>query len=176
MDGVVLIAKSFDSVGGMARSPKDLALVTEAITNSSALPSAGYLRGMTGIWDGIRLGFLDESPDFLCEFNSEALGQMVYWLLLDPFVQCFIANIPYRTKNTIPPWKCFVYMVPISNIPLAFREQRMFGRDYARSCVRLLLHPHPLVMANHQKSTNFTRVSTSISKAWSTPKSAALRN
>lgn len=86
MDGVVPIAKSLDSVGGMARSPEDLALVTEAITKSSALPRAGYLIGMTGKWDGIRLGFLDESLwrllDFLCEFNSEALGQMVYWLLL----------------------------------------------------------------------------------------------
>ncbi|GAM40193.1 hypothetical protein TCE0_038f12344 [Talaromyces pinophilus] len=80
IDGVVPIAKSLDSVGGMARSPEDLALVTEVITNYSALQPAGYLIGMTGKWDGIRLGFLDESlwklPDFLCEFNSEALGQM----------------------------------------------------------------------------------------------------
>ncbi|PCH08371.1 Amidase [Penicillium occitanis (nom. inval.)] len=64
----------------MARSPEDLALVTEVITNYFALQPAGYLIRMTGKWDGIRLGFLDESlwrlPDFLCEFNSEALGQM----------------------------------------------------------------------------------------------------
>ena len=93
MDSVVPIAKSLDCVGGMARSPEDLTLVTGVITNSSALPPAGYLIGMTGKLDGIHLGFLDESlwrlPDFLCEFNSDALGQMVYWLLLDPFVQCF---------------------------------------------------------------------------------------
>lgn len=61
MDGVVPIAKSLDSVGGMARSPEDLALVTEAITKSSDRPPAGYSRGMSGKWDGIRLGFLDES-------------------------------------------------------------------------------------------------------------------
>lgn len=36
---------------------------------------------MTGKWDDIRLGFLDESlwrlPDFLYEPNNEALGQVV---------------------------------------------------------------------------------------------------
>ncbi|KAF3407599.1 hypothetical protein DPV78_000711 [Talaromyces pinophilus] len=97
--GVVPIAKSLDSVGGMARSPEDLALVAEVITNSSALQPAGYLIGMTGKWDGIRLGFLGESlwrfPDFLCEFNSEALGQM----------------------DNMPPWECFVDVVFISNTP-----------------------------------------------------------
>lgn len=81
MDGVVPIAKSLDSVGGMARSPEDLALITEVITKSSALPPAGYVRVMTGKWDGIHLGLLDESlwrlPDFLCEPNSDALCQMV---------------------------------------------------------------------------------------------------
>lgn len=37
MDGVVPVAKSLDSVGGMARSPQDLASVTEHITKSSDL-------------------------------------------------------------------------------------------------------------------------------------------
>jgi amidase len=81
MDGVVPIAKSPDSVGGMARSPQDPALITEVITKPSGLPSTGYLKAMTGKWDDIRLGFLDESlrraPDFLCEPNNEVLSQLV---------------------------------------------------------------------------------------------------
>lgn len=61
MDGVIPVAKSLDSVGGMARSPQDLALITEVITKSSDLPPSGYSELMTGNWDNIRLGFLDES-------------------------------------------------------------------------------------------------------------------
>ncbi|KAL3706793.1 hypothetical protein TMatcc_007806 [Talaromyces marneffei ATCC 18224] len=80
MDGVATVAKVIDSVFGMARSPQDLALITDAITKYPALPPAGYLKAMTNKRYGIRLGFLGESlwrlPNFLCEL---AVKQSVRW-------------------------------------------------------------------------------------------------
>jgi amidase len=81
-DGVILVSDSLDSVGAMARSPSDLAAVTQLMmatvpgqndTNISDL--------MTGKRDGIRLGFVDEKiwqlPEGLCHANEEALAEMV---------------------------------------------------------------------------------------------------
>jgi len=83
MAGVIPVSKSFDSVGAMARSPADLAALTEIILDESArskLPKDGYDSFLTGKWDGLHIGFLDEKvwrlPEFLCEPNEAANTQM----------------------------------------------------------------------------------------------------
>ncbi|KAM7188507.1 amidase signature enzyme [Naviculisporaceae sp. PSN 640] len=80
MGGVIPVAESLDCVGGMARSPLDLALLTQIILKSPLPPGESFVEAMTGKWDGIRLGFVDETiwqlPEVLCEPNEDALSQM----------------------------------------------------------------------------------------------------
>ena len=80
MTGVIPVTHNLDSVGAMAKSPADLAAVTELIMDPSALPARRFSESMTGEWNGLRIGFLDETvwelPHFLCEPNDEALTQM----------------------------------------------------------------------------------------------------
>ncbi|KAM0450848.1 hypothetical protein ACHAO4_006239 [Trichoderma viride] len=80
MDGVVPVSKSLDSVGAMARSPSDLAVVMEMLQATGPNPDESLSQLMTRKWDGLRIGFVDEKiwelPENLCKTNNEALSQM----------------------------------------------------------------------------------------------------
>jgi len=91
MDNVIPVSSTFDTVGGMARSVRDLATLTEIVLDPPArakIPEDGYLSYLTANWEGLRLGFLDPEiwklPDSLCEPNESALTQMVRFLTIAP--------------------------------------------------------------------------------------------
>jgi amidase len=82
MERVIPVSQNLDSVGGMARSPRDLAILTELLQGTtSELPDRSYVDTLNGGWEGLRMGFVDEKiwelPHFLCEPNEDALRQMV---------------------------------------------------------------------------------------------------
>ncbi|PON26710.1 hypothetical protein TGAM01_v204211 [Trichoderma gamsii] len=60
MDGVVPVTKSLDSVGAMARSPVDLAVVMEMSQAKGPGYGGGLSQLMTQKWDGLRIGFRKE--------------------------------------------------------------------------------------------------------------------
>ncbi|KAF2799428.1 amidase signature enzyme [Melanomma pulvis-pyrius CBS 109.77] len=81
LEGIISVTKSLDAVGGMARSPADLAALTELIQQTTTGDlNPRYHEVLKGDWSGIRLGFLNETvwqlPHFLCEPNDDALKQM----------------------------------------------------------------------------------------------------
>ncbi|KAL7786093.1 amidase signature domain-containing protein [Trichoderma afarasin] len=80
MDGVVPVSKSLDSVGAMARSPTDLAMVIEMLQATGPNHDERLSQVMTQKWDGLRIGFVDEEiwklPESLCKNDDEALSQM----------------------------------------------------------------------------------------------------
>ncbi|EHK16453.1 uncharacterized protein TRIVIDRAFT_40480 [Trichoderma virens Gv29-8] len=80
MDGVIPVTKSLDSVGAMARSPADLAVVIEMLQATGPNHDERLSQFMTQKWDGLRIGFVDEKiwklPEGLCKDNDEALFQM----------------------------------------------------------------------------------------------------
>ncbi|KAJ4862552.1 amidase domain-containing protein [Trichoderma breve] len=80
MDGVIPVSKSLDSVGAMARSPADLAMVIEMLQATGLNHDERLSQLMTQKWDGLRIGFVDEKiwklPENLCKHNDEALIQM----------------------------------------------------------------------------------------------------
>ncbi|KAJ8125494.1 hypothetical protein O1611_g8145 [Lasiodiplodia mahajangana] len=62
MDGVFKSSLELDVVGGLARSARDLALLSQtALTEEKRkpLPEEGYLKFLTRTFDGLRTGFLD---------------------------------------------------------------------------------------------------------------------
>ncbi|KAK1244056.1 hypothetical protein MKX08_002194 [Trichoderma sp. CBMAI-0020] len=80
MDGVVPVSKNLDSVGAMARSPADLAVVMEMLQATGPNHDERLSQLMTQKWDGLRIGFVDEKiwqlPESLCKPDNEALSQM----------------------------------------------------------------------------------------------------
>lgn len=92
MDGVVPVSKSLDSVGAMARSPSDLAVVMEMLQATGANHDERLSQLMTRKWDGLRIGFVDEKiwelPENLCKTNNEALSQMVKPLFRSSMSHC----------------------------------------------------------------------------------------
>ncbi|KAL6801328.1 amidase signature domain-containing protein [Trichoderma sp. SZMC 28013] len=80
MDGVIPVSKSLDSVGAMARSPADLAMVIEMLQATGTNRDERLSQLMTQKWDGLRIGFVDEKiwklPESLCKNDNEALFQM----------------------------------------------------------------------------------------------------
>ncbi|KAK4064443.1 hypothetical protein Trihar35433_7960 [Trichoderma harzianum] len=80
MDGVIPVSKSLDSVGAMARSPADLAMVIEMLQETGPNHNERLSQLMTQEWDGLRIGFVDEKiwklPENLCKNDDEALSQM----------------------------------------------------------------------------------------------------
>ncbi|KAL7935680.1 amidase signature domain-containing protein [Trichoderma chlorosporum] len=80
MDGVVPVTESLDSVGAMARSPADLAVVTEMLQATGPNHDERLSQLMTRKWDGLRIGFVDENvwklPEWLCKNDDAALSQM----------------------------------------------------------------------------------------------------
>lgn len=87
MNGVVPVSKSLDSVGAMARSPADLAVVMEMLQATGPSHDENLSQLMVRKWDGLRIGFVDEKiwelPEALCKHDDEALSQMVNALILD---------------------------------------------------------------------------------------------
>jgi amidase len=62
MDGIWMVSDVFDAVAGMAKSTRDLALVTEIVLNDDArskLPKDGYLSNLKTNFSGLSIGFLD---------------------------------------------------------------------------------------------------------------------
>jgi amidase len=62
--GVFRITRSFDGIGGMAKTPSDLALLTENILIPEArgnIPCGGFEGVMTGKWDGLRIGVAESA-------------------------------------------------------------------------------------------------------------------
>ncbi|KAL5095436.1 hypothetical protein Trisim1_000211 [Trichoderma cf. simile WF8] len=80
MDGVIPVSKSLDSVGAMARSPADLAMVIEMLQETGPNHDERLSQLMTQKWDGLRIGFVDEKiwklSESLCKNDDEALSQM----------------------------------------------------------------------------------------------------
>lgn len=80
MNGVVPVSKSLDSVGAMARSPADLAVVMEMLQATGPSHDENLSQLMVRKWDGLRIGFVDEKiwelPEALCKHDDEALSQM----------------------------------------------------------------------------------------------------
>ncbi|PKK50858.1 hypothetical protein CI102_4196 [Trichoderma harzianum] len=82
MDGVIPVSKSLDSVGAMARSPADLAMVIEMLQETGPNHDERLSQLMTQKWNGLRIGFVDEKiwklPESLCKNDDEALVQMYH--------------------------------------------------------------------------------------------------
>ncbi|KKP07161.1 hypothetical protein THAR02_00697 [Trichoderma harzianum] len=80
IDGVIPASKILDSVGAMAMSPADLAMVIEMLQATGPNHDERLSQLMTQKWDGLRIGFVDEKiwklPENLCKHNDEALIQM----------------------------------------------------------------------------------------------------
>jgi len=60
--GVFRISISYDGIGAMAKTPEDLAVLTEVILLPefrAKLPKYGYKGSMLGKWEGLKVGVLD---------------------------------------------------------------------------------------------------------------------
>jgi amidase len=84
MDGVFKSSIELDVVGGLARSTRDLALLSQtALTEEQRklLPQEGYLKFLTKTFDGLRVGFLDPTKWSLhpgiVQLDDVILKQMV---------------------------------------------------------------------------------------------------
>lgn len=63
-DGAFRISRSFDGIGGMARTSADLASLTEAIIlppTRRTLSGGGYRTVMNGSWDGMKVGVVEST-------------------------------------------------------------------------------------------------------------------
>lgn len=107
MDGVVPVTKSLDSVGAMARSPADLAVVMKMLQAKGPGYGGGLSQLMTQKWYGLRIGFVDENvwklPETLCKTDNEVLYQMVKTLFFDVTLPNILAEkrIPLRNGYSI---------------------------------------------------------------------------
>jgi len=62
LEGTFAVSEDFDSLGAMAKSASDLAILTEMLLNEKArteLPSDGYLSFMQTDFEGLKIGFVD---------------------------------------------------------------------------------------------------------------------
>lgn len=61
--GVISISSTFDSLGGMGKTVKDVALLTDALLNENVRAGfpGGLTKFMTDSWKGIRVGIVDAS-------------------------------------------------------------------------------------------------------------------
>jgi amidase len=62
--GAFRISRSFDGIGGMAKTPVDLASLIETILLPEAwakVPADGYESFMTGSWEGLRIGVVEST-------------------------------------------------------------------------------------------------------------------
>jgi amidase len=59
MQGVWQVAASFDTAGGMARSVRDLALLSDALLRQKDPGRASLVEAMQEGWEGMNVGFVD---------------------------------------------------------------------------------------------------------------------
>jgi len=78
-EGIFLIVPTIESIGGMAKSVKDLAALTEVILTASIEPP-NFDVELTKTWDGVKLGFVDPGkwklPDELFTSDADYLQQI----------------------------------------------------------------------------------------------------
>lgn len=59
------IARSIDGIGGMARTPADLADLVEGMIGvdkrASIVPNEGFGKVMSGSWKGVRVGIVEST-------------------------------------------------------------------------------------------------------------------
>ena len=91
MDGIFVISRSFDVVGGMAKTVSDLAHLTEHILDADArgkLPVDGFESSLKTEWSGLRIGVLQTDdwtlPPALVEPNEGVHAQIV----TNPLLYC----------------------------------------------------------------------------------------
>lgn len=91
MDGIFVISRSFDVVGGMAKTVSDLAHLTEHTLDEDArskLPVDGFESFLKTEWSGLRIGVLQTDdwtlPPALVEPNEGVHAQTV----TNPFWYC----------------------------------------------------------------------------------------
>ena len=82
LSGVLSLTRSLDTVGGMARSPADLAALTTLLQQTTTNASGpSYEDALNDGLNGVGIGFVDETiwklPDSLCDPNEHAISQMV---------------------------------------------------------------------------------------------------
>ena len=84
LEGVFTVSDDFDSLGAMAKSTLDLALMTELVLTAEArskLPGDGYLSFFRTDFDGMRIGFADQRtwnwPDNLQPQYGNSREQLV---------------------------------------------------------------------------------------------------
>ncbi|KAI3336488.1 putative glutamyl-tRNA amidotransferase subunit A [Xylariaceae sp. AK1471] len=60
-EGICPISIEFDSAGPIARDPRDIAILMDILVDPSqnAKPAGGYMKSVTGSFDGMRIGVLD---------------------------------------------------------------------------------------------------------------------
>lgn len=81
--GVISISSTFDSLGGMGKTVRDVALLTDVLLNDDVRAKfpGGLANFMTGSWEGIRVGVVDASlwqlPPQLLVSDGEYRKQMV---------------------------------------------------------------------------------------------------
>lgn len=75
-DGAFPTSRAFDSHGGMAKTPDDLAEILDLLMNGKDFKSS-----LKSSWDGIRIGFVDptlwQPASFVVEDNEEFRIQTV---------------------------------------------------------------------------------------------------
>ncbi|KFH41937.1 putative transcriptional regulatory protein-like protein [Hapsidospora chrysogenum ATCC 11550] len=78
-EGIFQIVPTFEAVGGMAKSVKDLADITNVILQAAKEPRSLEVQ-LQNDWQGIRLGFVDppkfKLPDFLFDSDEEYLARV----------------------------------------------------------------------------------------------------
>ena len=91
MDGIFVISRSFDVLGGMAKTVSDLAHLTEHISDADArgkLPVDGFESCLKTEWSGLKIGVVQTDdwtlPPALFESNEGVHAQIV----TDPFLYC----------------------------------------------------------------------------------------
>ena len=69
-EGVIPISHLSDSIGPMARSPRDVAYMLDAMVDplKTRVPKGGYSTFLQGHWKGIRVGALNVEPWLLSSF------------------------------------------------------------------------------------------------------------
>lgn len=83
-EGIISISSTFDSLGGMGKTVKDVALLTDVLLDPeprTAFPSQGLSEVFVDNWEGIKVGFVDAScwqlPPGLLISDDEYKCQMV---------------------------------------------------------------------------------------------------
>jgi amidase len=69
-DGVIPISKLSDALGPLAKSPRDVAIMLDAIADpsSSHIPKGGYASHLSSEWKGLKVGAVDVKSWLLSSF------------------------------------------------------------------------------------------------------------